>query len=209
MSAAFDNVDHGIFLDSIETRFGITGTAKSWLKSYLNERRTRVSIRNIKSVEHVLNFSVPQCSVIGPQCFTMYTHPVGDIIREYNVNFHVYADDTQLYTEFNPKVAGDSNRALSNLSTCISKTNTWMVLNRLQLNQNKTEFFVFGSPKVISTLPHLVLRAGDTCINPSTTVKNLGVTLDSSLLMNRHFSTVCRSVYFHVRNLWRIRRFLT
>ena len=35
------------------------------------------------------------------------------------------------------------------------------------------------------------------------------VTLDSSLLMNSHITTVCRSVNFHIRNLWRIRRFLT
>ena len=126
LSAAFDTIDHGIFLDRIETRFGITGTAKSWYTcmSYLNEHHTRVSIGNAQSVEHVLRFSVPQGSVLGPQCLTMYTHPVGSIIREHNVSFHVYADDIQLYTESHPKVAGDSNRALTNLSTCISKIST-------------------------------------------------------------------------------------
>ena len=163
MSAAFDTIDHGISLDRIETRFGITGTAKSWYRSrsYLNERHTRVSIANAQSVEHVLRCSVPQGSILGPQCFTMYTHPVGNIIREHNVSFHVYADNIQLYTESDPEVAGDSNRALTNLSTCISKINTWMVQNRLQLNQNHTEFFVLGSPKAISALPHFVLQVGD------------------------------------------------
>ena len=197
LSAAFDTID----LDRIETCFGITGTAKLWYRSYLNERHTRVSIGNAQSVEHVLRFSVLHGSVLGPQCFTMYTHPIGNIIREHNVSFHVYADDIQLYTESDPKVAGDSNRALTNLSTCISKINTWMVQNRLKLNQNKTEFLVFGSPKAISALPHLVLKVGDICINPSTTIKNLGVTLDSSLLMNSHITTVCRSVNFHICNL--------
>ena len=162
MSVAFDTIDHGIFLDRIETRFGITGTAKSWYMSYLNERHTRVSIGNAQSVEHVLRFSVPQGSVLGPQCFTMYTHPVGNIIREHNVSFHVYADDIQLYAESDPKVTGDSNRALTNLSTCISKINTWMVQNRLQLNQNKTEFAwargIFSSAHLLRSLHWLPVK---------------------------------------------------
>ncbi len=119
------------------------------------------------------------------------------------------ADDTQLYTDSDPRVAGDSNLALSNLSPCtcvfLRSIPGWCKTgcSLIKTKQN------FGSPKVISILPHLELRVGDININPSTTGKNLGVTLDLSLLMNRHISTVCRSVNFHIRNLRRIRRFLT
>ena len=123
ISAAFDTVDHHILVDRLESLFGISGTVKAWFRSYLDNRHTRVSIRRAQSVEHVLKFSVPQGSVIGPQCFLMYTHPVGDIIRGHNNNFHVYADDTQLYVKFDPKFPGDCDRALANLSKCIMEIN--------------------------------------------------------------------------------------
>ena len=33
----------------------------------------------------------------------MYTSPLGDIARQYDLGRHFYADDTQLYIAFNPK----------------------------------------------------------------------------------------------------------
>ena len=37
LSAAFNIVDHKIFLDLLNSRFGIKGTALSWLLCYLEE----------------------------------------------------------------------------------------------------------------------------------------------------------------------------
>ena len=37
LSAAFNTVDHQIFLDVLNSRFGIEGTALSWFSSYLEE----------------------------------------------------------------------------------------------------------------------------------------------------------------------------
>ena len=42
----------------------------------------------------------PQGFVLGPQWFTVYAFPVRDIILKYNLNYHVYADDTQHYITF-------------------------------------------------------------------------------------------------------------
>ena len=80
MSAAFDTIDHGILINRLESRFGITGDALQWFKTYLRDRSTRVMINNDMSQQHVFNYSVPQGSIVGPQGFIMYTHPVGDII---------------------------------------------------------------------------------------------------------------------------------
>ena len=209
MSAAFDTVDHGILLNRLESRFGINGVVNSWFGSYLSDRSTRVTIKNTFSRQHTLNYSLPQGSIIGPQCFTLYITPVGDIIRDHDISFHSYADDIQLFVEFDPKSQSDCQNKLDRLSSCIAKVNEWMVENTLQLNQEKTEFIVFAGSRVLPALTNIVLSLGDVSVYPSSSVKNLGVILDASLTMSKHINSLCRTVNFHLRNLWRIRRFIT
>ena len=37
---------------------------------------------------------------MGPILFTIYTIPLGEICRRHGVQYHFYADDTQLYVSF-------------------------------------------------------------------------------------------------------------
>jgi retron-type reverse transcriptase len=95
LSAAFDTVDHQTLLSRMSTRLGIEGDALDWFTSYLSDRSQCVHVQGATSKKHTLQCGVPQGSVLGPQEYNSYTLPIGDIIRKYSLNFHIYADDTQ------------------------------------------------------------------------------------------------------------------
>ena len=123
MSAAFDTVDHSILLSRVHTRLGITGTALSWFRSYLTNRKQSVFIRRVSSSCQRLDFGVPQGSVLGPILFCDYTLPLGDIMRRHDIEFHLYADDSQLLLTFNPE---SSQSALAAMERCIAEVRLWM-----------------------------------------------------------------------------------
>ena len=109
---------------------------------------------------------------MNPAGYSIYALPVGDIARHHSISYHLYADDTQLYVSFDPK------NALDKLQRCIFDIRQWMTVNKLKLNDTKTEFFIATSPHNYKKLPELQLTIGDLRINPSEIIKNLGVLFD-------------------------------
>ncbi len=72
LSAAFDTVDYSLLLDILHLKFGISGTALQWHKSYLTGRKQCVNINGIHSEFAELSCGVPQESCLGPVNFTQY-----------------------------------------------------------------------------------------------------------------------------------------
>ena len=102
MSAAFETVDHRTLLNRLHSELGSGSTALNWFESYLVDRHQVVSIRGEHSDSCLLHYGVPQGSVLGPQLFTVYTSPLGRIIRAHGLDYHLFADDSQLHVFVKP-----------------------------------------------------------------------------------------------------------
>ena len=81
-------------------------------------------LKNPHIMNHELKFGVPQGSVLGPLLFSLYTTPLGQVIRKYTgVCYHFYADDTQLFIHLSPD---DSLKSFDRLKACLNDIQVWM-----------------------------------------------------------------------------------
>ena len=205
LSAAFDTVDHDVLLERLKSGLGICGTALNWFKSYLSSRSQSVLINGTQLKPTSLVCGIPQGSVLGPILFTIYMLPLGDIIKRHGMQFHMYADDCQLYTTFE---ASDINQTALNMEILIDDIRGWYSENMLKLNDSKTEMMVISSKFRPSVhLDHI--KIGESSISPSETVRNLGVIMDSNYTMVSHINHKVQESFLKIRELSYYRRYLT
>ena len=207
LSAAFDTINHEVLLHRFEHDMGITGSALEWLRSYFSGRVQFVHVNGSSSQPHALVTGMPQGSVIGPFGFPTYQTPLGKIFEEHDVAYHLYADDTQIYIAFDPP---EGPEAVEQLERCISDVSAWMKKNFLKLNHSKTEYLVVGTKNSLQHASNTsTIKIGDISVSSSASARNIGAVFDTHLTMVEHVGSLCRSCYTHIRNIGKIRRFLT
>jgi hypothetical protein len=138
--------------------------------------------------------------------FTTYTIPIGRIVRKHGLIHHLYADDTQLYIFFD---LPDVDDAVRRVEACVAEIAAWMKTNRLMLNGGKTEliFIIRKTQSIPAESKSLLVE--DSRVQAVSAARNLGVMFDEHLCMDKQVDAICRSAYFHLSNIGKIRDFLT
>ena len=96
-----------------------------------------VKIKDTFSDKVTLSYGVPQGSVLRPVLFTLYTTPVSAIISSFDINHHLYADDTQIYMSL---PVSNAKESLEKLQHCLMGVSAWMT-GLILARQN---FFLLG-----------------------------------------------------------------
>ena len=137
--------------------------------------------------------------------YTLYTTPLGKIIKEHNINYHMYADDTQLYKSV---PFSDLQLLVQSIETCSVNVKKWMTDNKLKMNNEKTEILLCGPKKYVesSDCDHICIEGEN--ISFSDNARNLGVYFDCTFSMEHHVKQLCKSLFFELRKISHMRAFL-
>ena len=108
------------------------------MKSYLTNRKQYVVFDSCQSEHNEMYIGVPQESILGPLFFCIY---INDLITVSDrLNFLMYADDTTIY--FNLEDFSNIIKE-TDINNELEKVNTWLKLNKLSLNTQKTKLMLF------------------------------------------------------------------
>ena len=141
--------------------------------------------------------------VLGPLLYSLHTTPFLSVIPKYlGVRCNFFADDTQIYISFSPKLTF----VFSVIELCIRDIFSRM-FGKLSVNPNKMDYLHFN-PKHVQ-IPHCNINIDTNIIMPNDLAKNLCVIFQSDVSMDNHMAAIVKSCFLQLRNFHRIRPFIS
>ena len=163
------------------------------------------NIEHSRSNYRDLLIGVPQGSAMGPVLYLMCTITISEVIKKHKLNYHLYANDTQLYVAFKND---DIDSITDRIVDCVSDICLRMERNELKLKKEKTDILLIHSEfRNSPSLDEIIL--GNEQLTMARTVTNLGIIFDREISFNYQINQLCRTSFFLLRNLFKIRKYLT
>ena len=77
------------------------------------------------------------------------------------------------------------------------------------MNDGKTEIVLLGTRQQLQKINQPPICIGDSIVSPVESVKDLGTWFDNQMSYKVHVKKICSAGYFHLRNIRRIRKYLS
>ncbi|XP_058828267.1 uncharacterized protein LOC131688131 [Topomyia yanbarensis] len=177
LTAAFDKINHRIAVGKLE-QLGFNGPFLNWLRSYLFGRQMSVKIGDTLSLPFAATSGVPQGSHLGPIIFLLYMNDVHLLLKCVKLS---YADDFKLFTIV--KCLDDARLLQCDLEIFAN----WCSNNQMVLNASKCSVISFTRKHSLIIFNYELYGNN---LRRDTSVKDLGVILDSKLTFRDHVSYV-------------------
>ena len=137
--------------------------------------------------------------------WTLFNCPYICCLEGQLICFHLYADNLQIYLPVMPS----SSSTLKSIHRCLDDIRFWLSQNLLSFNENKTESIVFTSSKLPSgEVSPVAPGLGVVVPHLNNVIKNLGMTLDSSLKLNKQIDSIIKASFFQLWLLSIVQPFL-
>ena len=139
---------------------------------------------------------------------SLHFSSLSDIIKKFNLSYHFYGDDSQLYWSFQLTMPGNRDLAVSNIERCVHEIDHWMLVNGLKLNKDMSELLVISAKHLPKPILQEISVVNQT-IRSSQKARNIGVIFDNHVLFNDHIASICKSSFYHLLNISHIRKYLS
>ena len=119
----------------------MSGVARKWILSYLENRQQFVNFNNCDSEMLNVSCGVPLGSILGPTLFIMYINDICNVSKVFK--FILFADDTNLLC-----CHSDLNELVRMTNAGLDQIHVWFSVNRLSLNVTKTNYMFLGESQI-------------------------------------------------------------
>ena len=142
------------------------------MKSILNTKQSNLLLHFLKTVNWLS---------LKRLLFNLYINDLPSAVKSSYTDS--YVDDTKIYCSFSAK---NMNSCLAKMTEDLRLIAGWCCSHQLLINPSKTKLIFFGTRQLLSRVSDIRVPFLNQELTPVSSVKDLGITLDSYLTFNNH-----------------------
>ena len=195
-------MSHQILLDKLEY-YGVKGVALNLFKSYLCNRKQFTGIDGSISLLDLVEWGVPQGSVLGPLLFLIF---INDIPHASKLDTWLFADDTALVSS-----ASSLSLLQEKMNDEVGKVQAWLLANKLSVHYVDKSKYMLVNKNNNQRIEDggFELKMGGHIISRTKTYRYLGLLVDEKFSWADHINEICWKLSQVAGIIFKIRTLLT